>query len=208
MVDADRGHHGHVGVDDVGGIQASTQPYFEHGDIDVRPREQIERRERVVLEEGQRELAARGIDALEGRDQRFVTGLGTVDADAFVVAREMRRRETPDALARRAQDAVEKRDGGTLAVGAAHGDDTMRRRQQIEPLRHFAHARQSQVYGTGMGFLLPREPGGQRGHYCGGAATAAGCRMSRRSSPPSFSRMSRRSTMRSSAPWSSRNSLR
>ena len=71
--------------------------------------------------------------------------------------------------------------------------------------RHFADARETEVDGTGVRSFLPREPGGQRGHYCGGfvgavAVTAAGCRMSSRNRPPSFSRMSRRSMIRSSAP--------
>ena len=55
--------------------------------------EQVERGERVVFEERERDVAARRLDALEGCDQLGVGGFHAVDADAFVVAREVRRGE-------------------------------------------------------------------------------------------------------------------
>ena len=57
MIDADRTDHGDVGVDDVGGVEPSAQPHFEHRHVDRRAAKQVERRERVVLEERERDVA-------------------------------------------------------------------------------------------------------------------------------------------------------
>ena len=53
---------------------------------DLRLAKHDQRRERVVLEEGQRDVAARRLDALERRDQLGVVAGGAVDLDALVVA--------------------------------------------------------------------------------------------------------------------------
>jgi hypothetical protein len=145
-------------------VETAAKTHFEQRDIDARARKQVERRERVVLEERERDFAACGVDTLERGDQLLVAGLCVIDADTLVVSRQVRRGEPPTAPAGRAQDRVEECDGGPLAIGAADRDDPVARRQQTQAMRHLAHPRQSQIDGVGMGFLLPLEPRGQREH--------------------------------------------
>ena len=69
MIHADRADDADVGVDDVGGIEPAAEPHLENRDVDAPRAEVIERRERVVFEERERDVAARGIDALERFDE-------------------------------------------------------------------------------------------------------------------------------------------
>ncbi len=90
MIESDGAHHADIGVDDVRGVEATAQPDFENGDFDGTPGEDVEGRQRVVFEERERGRPTSGVDALESGDQLFVARLDTVDADAFVVAYEVR----------------------------------------------------------------------------------------------------------------------
>ena len=180
MIEPDGADHRHVRIDDVGGIQPSAEPDLEHRHIDGLVAEQIERRERVVFEERERDVAARRVDPLERLDQARVAGLDAVDADALVVTHEMRRGESAAAQSGRAQQRVEIRDRRTLAVGAAHGHHAKAGREQVEAPRHFAHAAQAEIDGARVGLLLLLEPLGERAHarefgYCAGADADAGC---------------------------------
>ena len=56
---------------------------------------QVERRQRVVFEKRERDVAANRVDALERFDEARIAGLHPVDADALVVTREVRRGEAP-----------------------------------------------------------------------------------------------------------------
>ena len=69
MVEADAHHHGDVRIDHIDGIQAAAHADLEHPGIEPRRLEHQQRRERVELEESQADLAARGLDSLEGRHQ-------------------------------------------------------------------------------------------------------------------------------------------
>ena len=65
MIEADRADHAHVRIHDVGGIEPAAETHFQHRHVDGGAREQVERGQRVVFEEGQRGGAARRLDALE-----------------------------------------------------------------------------------------------------------------------------------------------
>jgi hypothetical protein len=69
MIEADAHHHGDVRIDHVDGIEAPAHADLEHPGIEPRRLEHQQRRQRVVLEERQADLAARRLDALERRDQ-------------------------------------------------------------------------------------------------------------------------------------------
>jgi hypothetical protein len=79
VIEAHRAQHGHVGVEDVGGIEAPAETDFDDREIDAGAREQFERGERVVLEEGQCRVAARSLDTLE----RVARALGVPVGDLF-----------------------------------------------------------------------------------------------------------------------------
>ena len=164
MVEANGANHGDVRIDDVGGIQPSAQAHLEHGHIDHGAVKQVERRQRVVFEKRERDVAANRIDALERFDEARIAGFHAVDADAFVVAREVRRGEAATAQAGGTQQRVNTGDRRTLAIGAAYGDHAEVWRQQIETACHFAHAAQGQIDGLRVGLLLLLEPVGERAH--------------------------------------------
>ena len=90
MVEADRGEHGHVGVDEVRGVQAPAEADLEDRHLHAALAEDQQRREGVVLEEGERGRAARLLDALERCDQGGIVCVHPGHADAFVVAHEVR----------------------------------------------------------------------------------------------------------------------
>ena len=139
MIESYRTDHAHVRIHDVGGVESPAETDLEYRHVHGRAREDVECRQRVVFEEGQRRGAARRLDAFERGDQAGVVGLHAIDADAFVVAHQVWRGETPGALARGAQQRVEEGDRGALAVGAGNRHHAIGGRQQFEPLRHRAH---------------------------------------------------------------------
>jgi hypothetical protein len=69
MVEPYRHDGGDVGIQDVDGIQPPAHADLEHRDIHSRARKDDEGRERVPLEEGQRDAVARGVDLGECREQ-------------------------------------------------------------------------------------------------------------------------------------------
>src|SRR5690606_10547012 len=113
-------------------------------------------------------------------------------------------------------------DGGTLAIGARHRDDTRRGPQQLHALRDFAHAVERQVDAGTVHRLLDAQPVFEtawRAHPmlldqdsaaagCGSLIVSTGLRISICSSRAIESRWSRRSMIRSMAPFSIRNSAR
>ena len=132
--------------------------------------ENQQRGERVELEERQRVVAARRVDALERGDQRASeTSRPSID-DALVVAKQMRRSERADAIAGLAQNALQQRDAGALAVRAADGDDRACGRRQSEPLERALQAVEAEIDRVRMQRLLPREPVGKTCETHGRAA--------------------------------------
>src|SRR4029077_1316451 len=91
VVEPDRYDHGDIGRDQVRGIESAAETHLEHRDLDTPPGKDEERGERVVLEEGERGAAARGLDRLEGLDELGVSGFRALDADALAVAHEVPR---------------------------------------------------------------------------------------------------------------------
>ncbi len=62
------------------------RPDLQHRDVELRSGEYPQRGERSVLEIGERHVAARILDRVEGVDQRSVVLHFAVDLDALVVA--------------------------------------------------------------------------------------------------------------------------
>src|SRR5262249_38128791 len=102
----------------------------------------------------ERRVAARFLDRLEARDQRSVARLFSVEMDALVIAKEMRRGVEADFVAGFEEDALEDGAGGAFAVGSADGDNNGRlgpcprlgdcrgrlRRGDIHARKHVANA--------------------------------------------------------------------
>src|SRR5262249_44090407 len=83
-----RDEHRHSRGNQVRGIEAPTKADLEHRDVHPGPREDRERRKRVVLEEGEGRSATCRLDLLEDRDELRIGDLGSPDADALVVTYE------------------------------------------------------------------------------------------------------------------------
>ena len=85
-------------------------------------RKNIQCRERTELEIGQCILATGTVYTVEGMTKLIVTCELSCNADALVVAQQMRRGVTTDAITRSQQDSLQHRYTGTLAVGARDMD--------------------------------------------------------------------------------------
>ena len=66
MVEVDAGDDGDVAVEDVDGIEPAAEADFEDDDVGLFADEDVGGGEGVELEIGERDVAARGFDALEG----------------------------------------------------------------------------------------------------------------------------------------------
>ncbi|CAM5352463.1 hypothetical protein RLIN73S_03268 [Rhodanobacter lindaniclasticus] len=154
VIEIHGGDHGHVGINDVHRVEAATQAHFEHRHVDAGAGEQVDRRQRAEFEIGQRNLRARRLDAFERFDQRGIGNRHAIDADAFVVGQQVRRSEGADPPARRLQHRLQQRHGGTLAIGAGHGDHARRRPWRAHALPHLAHALESQLDAVHVDALL------------------------------------------------------
>ena len=128
MIERDIRDDGAVGVDDVDGIQPTAEPDLENRDIDIGRVEDGERGQRAVFEVRQARIAARRLDTLEASDQLLVSRETIVDANAFVVNVQVRRRVGADAKACAHKKCHEVSDRGSLAIRAAHGQHARRAR--------------------------------------------------------------------------------
>ena len=91
VIEIDGRHDGHVGIDDVDGIEAAAQAHLEDRDVETGARERVQRRQRAVLEIGQRDVTARVLDRMERREKRGVVLRLAADPHALVVTEEVRR---------------------------------------------------------------------------------------------------------------------
>jgi hypothetical protein len=216
MIDLDTGDHGHVGIDDVHRVEPPAEADLQHHPVERLAAEDLQRRQRAEFEIGQRDLCARLFDRGEGGAQRIVRRLATLHAHALVVAAQVRRGVGADALAQRQQQALDHRDTGSLAVGAAHRDHRGPRPRQPHARGNGADTLQAEDdLRHRMARLQVRQPVGQRSrqgpHRLSRAAhTAAGSArpVNFASNEAMRSRICWRCTIMSIAPCSSRNSLR
>src|SRR6185503_3798190 len=115
----------------------------------------------VELEERQRLFAASSVDALERRHQRCVGNLDSIDDDALVVAKQMRRSERADAIAGLAQDARGERYARTLAVSAGDRDDRARGALPRQAIERALQAIEPEIDRVRMQGFLPGKPVGE-----------------------------------------------
>ncbi len=151
VVDVHGGDDRHIGIDQVHRIQPAAEADFQHGQVQLGLLEQPQRRQRAVLEVGQRGVAARGLHCREGTHQVGIAGLFAVDAYAFVVAQQVRRGVAAHAPAGGTRDRLDEGDSRALAVGAADGDDVLGRLGQAHARCHGAHP--FQAHGDVLGVL-------------------------------------------------------
>src|SRR6185369_16039166 len=123
VIEIDRRDQCDVGVDDVHRIEPSAHAHFEHDRIETGVGEYQQRCGGVEFEERQSVVAASSIDALEGSHQRLVGHLVAIDHDALVVAQQMGRSESANAVAGLTKDARSQRDTRPFAVSASDRDD-------------------------------------------------------------------------------------
>src|SRR5690349_6392753 len=136
----------------------------------------------------------------------------------------MRQRERADSMAGARENAAQQGDAGSLAVRPADRDDRTGWPPPVQTLERTFQSLEPHIDRAWVQRLLPGEPIGETREMKhretppslalpplrGGRAVRywAGSFVNMRSSEPMRSRMSRRSTIMSSAPCSSRNSLR
>ena len=210
MIEAHRAQHRHIGIDDVGRIEPAAESHLEHHGLDRGLAKHIQRRQRVVLEEGQRR--SRRAPPRCARTQRTSARIAdrhAIDLHALVVAHQVRRGEQADAMSAGAQQRREHawrsspcrwcrrrwRPGSASRAGRA-------------ARRPRARARATDRWRVAVRALLVASASASVPRATAQAACSGGRFCSSRSSCAMRSRMSRRSTIMSSPPCSSRNSLR
>ncbi|MNV67551.1 hypothetical protein D3C71_1603550 [compost metagenome] len=136
VVDADTGHQGQIGVDQVDRVQAPTQPDLQHHGVQGCALEQPESRQGAHLEIGQGNLATRGLDRRESLAKLGIAGLDTGNLHTLVVAQQVGRAVHPDLEVLLLQQSGKKSTGRALAIGAGNGDHPRRRPGQAQALCH------------------------------------------------------------------------
>ena len=211
VVEGDLPQQGAVGVHHVDGVQPAAQADLQQHQVQRLPGEAAEGGQGAEFEIGQRDIATGGLDLPEGLDQRLVGHGPAVDADALVVALDMGGGVGADPQARGPRHGLEQRHQGTLAIGAAHGDQDAGQRPRPQAFMDRPRPPETEFDPGGIQPFQPGQPVCERLHARSRGvigSQAAGRRVRMASRRAMRSRISRRSTIMSMAPCSSRNSLR
>ena len=168
VVQADRRNHGAIRVEQVDRVQASAQPDFHHGEIQVLLGQQLESGQRSELEVAQADIVERRFDCFERFDQRLVGSRLAVDLDALVVVVDVRRGVAAEAVAQPAQEAAYIRDRRAFAVGARHDEDASGRSRRTHAEPDLAAAVQPEVDGSVVPVLDQLQPITERGRQAWG----------------------------------------
>ena len=96
MIEAYRGEHRHVGIDDIDRVESSPEPHLEQHGVELFLLKEMQRCEGIELEEGQARVAAHLIDTFESRDELRIRDFAPREANALVVPHEVWRSERRD----------------------------------------------------------------------------------------------------------------
>ncbi len=161
VVDVHAGDDGAVGVDDVGRVQAAAQAYLQDRHVQPRLAHQPQDGQRGEFEIAQRDFVAiLGPGAFHRCEVRYQVRSGdglAVDAAALLEMHQVRRGVDTRAVARLQRHGLQHGAGGTLAVGARHGDHGAAE-GQAHAARDLAHAGQAHVDVLGVQPLAVGEP--------------------------------------------------
>ena len=218
MIECDaRDHAGQRPFHHIGGIEPAAEADFQEDDIGRMPAEQKERRRRLDLEHGDRQVAVLGLALCEhvGKlvvlDQRAATLLG--QTEAFVEADQIGRRVGVHAPVGGFENRARERDGRAFAVGASHMNDRwqppfrmVERRQQaldagereIDPFG--VQRQQARMNGADRRSAGMRCVHAGAGRLMRGLTASAGAFNKRRQSRAIVARRSRRCTTMSTMP--------
>ena len=123
VVEVDAGDDGDVAVEDVDGIEPPAEADFEDHDVNLFADEDVGGGEGVELEIGERDVVARGFNALEGGGDEAVENGLAVEGNAFVVAQQVGAGEGAGFEAGFSVYGGEEGADRAFAVGAADNDD-------------------------------------------------------------------------------------
>src|SRR5687768_8866688 len=160
MVDIDARQHCATGVEHVHRVESSAEPDFEDRRFDFRLRKNPERRQSPEFEIRQGRLAASALDRGESVNQDLIFGFAAGNAHPLVVADEVWRGVQPGARSAGAQNRLQHRAGGSLAVRAAHHDHGALQ-AHVHPVEHLLDSFQPERNGPGMLTLDQSEPLGE-----------------------------------------------
>src|SRR5213083_1546332 len=91
VIQTDRGQQRAVGIEGVDRVQAPTQADLQYHGVERLRRKNLPRSQGTELEIRERDLTASALDRFEGRTQACVAQGHTVEANALVVTKEVRR---------------------------------------------------------------------------------------------------------------------
>ena len=163
MIQIDRGDHGNVGIDQVYCIEAPAHAHLEHRNVDVARLEHQQRRQGAGFEPGQCRITTHALDPRKRAYQFDVVDRHAVNANPFVVGQQVRRGIAAHRAICGAQDGVDERHGGALAIGSANGEHDRRRALQPQSVGDFAHAIQAHRNGLRVHALPMQQPLRKRG---------------------------------------------
>ena len=127
MIEGDTGHHRHVGIDDIGRIQAAAQAHLKNHHIQPRLLKQPQRGKRAELKIAQGNLTARGFNFGKRGSVRQLRQLLALHAHPLGIAYQMRRTVNSNLVARRHQRRLQGTAGSAFTVGPRHREDKRRR---------------------------------------------------------------------------------
>ena len=124
VIQSDGGDHAHLGVDDVGGVQTTSQTDFDNRDIHVLLAEVVERHASDALKEGERggESLLDLVDLLQVANHLLLGNHFPVDGDSLTETGNVRRHVHTRFVTRRFQRLGNLEHDGALSIGARDMD--------------------------------------------------------------------------------------
>ena len=143
VLDGDTAYQRDIGIDDIDGIQSTTQTDLEQDHVQCLARNGPFGKYRQCRQGTKFKITERGFTACliytdEGLTQDGITDRAAVDTDTLVIVQQVRRCVGTNTIAGGQENGLQHRDTGTLAITAANGDDfrrTQYRRHALPYLR-------------------------------------------------------------------------
>ncbi|MPN46604.1 hypothetical protein SDC9_194195 [bioreactor metagenome] len=161
MVQIDAGDDGAVGIDDVRGVKPPAHAHLQNDHVQLGEAQQAQDRQGGEFEIGQRNLVtALHARLLHGGKLLHQLGGGddlAIHPAALFEVHQMRRGEHARLVTRLQRHGFQHRAGGTLAIGAGHGDHGAVE-MQVQPLGHLAHALKAHFDVVGMQAFAIAQP--------------------------------------------------
>ena len=162
MIQRNTGYYRDIGIDNIGCVQTTAQPYFQNHYVKLCLFEQPQRRQRTVLEIGQGNITACRFNLRKrggvGRFRQFLA----LHTYALGITHQMRRTVDAHFVPCRHQNRLQRTAGGAFAIRTRNGKHKWRWFQDAKTRRDLAHALKAEIDSFTVQVFQIRKPRSQR----------------------------------------------